>query len=73
MAAATLQQQVSAAPTLEQSWRDLHNHHGGAGDHHHHHEHPIKVASDHTLAEEGAGRPMRLMRNNTLSIDALGE
>jgi hypothetical protein len=33
----------------------------------------MKVASDHTLAMEGAGRPMMLQRNNTLCIDKLGE
>lgn len=34
---------------------------------------PMKVASDHTIAMEGAGRPMMLQRNNTLCIDKLGE
>lgn len=33
----------------------------------------MKVASDHTLAEQASGRPMMLQRNNTLCIDRLGE
>lgn len=33
----------------------------------------MKVASDNTLAERGAGRPIQLERNNTISIDQLGE
>lgn len=37
------------------------------------HHTPMKVASDHTLAEQGAGRPMRLERNNTLRIDQIGD
>lgn len=36
------------------------------------HHTPMKVASDHTLAEQ-AGKTMRLQRNNTLSIDQLGD
>lgn len=32
-----------------------------------------RVASDNTLAESAAGKPMRLQRNNTLSIDELGD
>lgn len=34
---------------------------------------PHKVASDHTLAEKGAGKPIKLERNNTLRIDQIGE
>jgi hypothetical protein len=37
------------------------------------HHGPMKVASDHTIAMEGAGRPMMLQRNNTICIDKLGE
>jgi hypothetical protein len=33
------------------------------------HHAPLKVASDHTIAMEAAGRPMLLQRNDTLCID----
>lgn len=36
------------------------------------HHHPLKMASDHTLAEQ-AGKSVRLQRNNTICIDQLGE
>jgi hypothetical protein len=36
------------------------------------HHHPLKMASDHTLAEL-SGKSVRLQRNNTICIDQLGE
>lgn len=38
----------------------------------HEHHAPLKVASDHTIAMEAAGRPMTLERNDTLCIDKVG-
>jgi hypothetical protein len=34
---------------------------------------PHRVASDRTIAEQAAGRPVKLMRNDTLCVDELGE